>query len=208
VPMAVAATSPHPSATLAAAVDGPATPLDGPAPGFSLVDQNGRQVSLADLRGKVVVLTFLDPVCTSTCPLTAQIMKDASLQLGRAARDVELVAIASNPIYRSVSAVAAFTSEEQLGSLHNWLFLTGSLRALRSVWGRYGITVLVSPGGAMVDHSLLVYVIGPSGKLRWALSPNPVDPLAGPSESSSAAAENQSFATLLSTSVRELLPPR
>lgn len=45
--------------------------LDGPAPEFRLTDQNGAAVSLSDFRGKVVVLSVLDPECTDVCPIYA-----------------------------------------------------------------------------------------------------------------------------------------
>jgi peroxiredoxin len=42
-----------------------------------LTDQHGRTITLANLRGKVVLLTFLDPVCTSDCPMEAQEFREA-----------------------------------------------------------------------------------------------------------------------------------
>ena len=53
-----------------------------PAPGFQLTDQNGQPVSLASLRGKVVLMTFLDPVCTTDCPIIGAEMKEAGVLLG------------------------------------------------------------------------------------------------------------------------------
>ena len=51
-----------------AAVGGAAagTPLGGtPAPGFTLVDQFGRRVSLRQFRGRAVILAFVDSRCTT-----------------------------------------------------------------------------------------------------------------------------------------------
>ncbi len=45
--------------------------LDDPAAGFQLTDQAGKTVSLADFRGKIVVLTFMESQCKEICPLTA-----------------------------------------------------------------------------------------------------------------------------------------
>ena len=81
-PMAVAQASPNAAPIIAQAIDGSAAPLNFAAPGFSLSDQDGRPVSLASLRGKVVLLTFLDPVCTSDCPLIAQEFRAADQMLG------------------------------------------------------------------------------------------------------------------------------
>ena len=46
------------------------TELDGIAPDFRLMDQDGTFVSLSDFRGKVIVLTFMDSQCKDTCPIT------------------------------------------------------------------------------------------------------------------------------------------
>ena len=40
-----------------------------PAPDFALHDQGGHRIALSSLRGRVVVLAFLDSRCTRLCPL-------------------------------------------------------------------------------------------------------------------------------------------
>ncbi|HEY2653450.1 MAG TPA: redoxin domain-containing protein, partial [Solirubrobacteraceae bacterium] len=57
-------------AAIANTVLDPGTALSQPAPDFTLTDQFGRSVSLRSFRGKVVILAFNDPVCTTVCPLT------------------------------------------------------------------------------------------------------------------------------------------
>jgi protein SCO1 len=44
-------------------------PKIAPAPEFSLTSQDGGQVTLSDFRGKVVAVTFIYTLCTSTCPV-------------------------------------------------------------------------------------------------------------------------------------------
>ena len=87
------------------------TPLRRPS---HLVDQHGRPVSLASLHGKAIALTFLDPVCTSDCPIIAQEFRMADGVLGADARRVELVAIDANPRYLSPDFLAAFDQQERL----------------------------------------------------------------------------------------------
>ena len=70
-------------------------------------------MSLASLRGKVVLLTFLDPVCTTDCPLIAQEFRAAGQLLGAASKQVELVAIVANPVYHQVAYTQAFDRQEQ-----------------------------------------------------------------------------------------------
>ena len=82
VPMAAAQATPAASTILAESIDGPASPINIPAPDFTLTDQNGKPVTLSSLRGQVVLLTFLDPVCVSDCPLIAQEFRQAGQLLG------------------------------------------------------------------------------------------------------------------------------
>ena len=82
------------------------SPINIPAPGFSLTDQYGRPVTLSGLRGKVVLLTFLDPVCVTDCPLIAQEFRQAARLLGAATSQVELVAVDVNPLYNAAALPA------------------------------------------------------------------------------------------------------
>src|SRR6185437_6431698 len=81
-PMALAVTSANADPITARAIAGSAGQFDVPAADFTLTSQAGRPVSLSSLRGKVVLLTFLDPVCTTDCPLIAQEMRSADAMLG------------------------------------------------------------------------------------------------------------------------------
>ena len=172
-PMALAQTSRTADPIIAQAIDGNAAPLDFRAPAFTLTDQYGRPASLAGLHGKVVLLTFLDPVCTSDCPVIAQEFRQADQMLGAAARDVELVAIVANPVYRSVGYTLAFDRQERLTGLPNWLFLTGSLAQLRQAWQDYAIGTQVLPAGGMIGHNDVAFVIDAGGNTRTELSFDP-----------------------------------
>ena len=74
-------------------------------------------MSLASLHGKVVLLTFLDPVCTSDCPLIAQEFRAADRLLHGRSRQVELVAIVANPVYRTLAYTRAFDRQEGLAGV-------------------------------------------------------------------------------------------
>jgi len=172
-PMAAAQASPTAAPIIANAIDGDAAPLNFAAPGFTLSDQDGRSVSLASLRGKVVLLTFLDPVCTSDCPLIAQEFRAADQMLGTQTHGVEMVAIVANPVYRSDAYTRAFDAQEGLSRLPNWLFLTGSLSQLQQVWKSYGIAAQILPAGGMVAHNDIAYVIDSAGHTRAELGFDP-----------------------------------
>ena len=195
-PMAAAAANRTADPILALAIAGNSAPMDFPAPGFQLTDQNGRPVSLADLHGKVVLMTFLDPVCTTDCPIIGAEMKETGVLLGSADKDVELVAVVANPTYRSAAFTQAFDREEGLNTVPNWLYLTGSLSQLSRVWQQYGITVQNLPAGAMSAHNDLAVVIDRTGHIRDEVGADP-----GPGTAST----QSSFSVLLSQYARQAL---
>jgi cytochrome oxidase Cu insertion factor (SCO1/SenC/PrrC family) len=195
-PMAAAQASRSADPIIAQAIDGSSAPLNFPAPPFRLTDQYGRQISLASLRGKVVLLTFLDPVCVSDCPLIAQEFRQADQALGAKSRGVEMVAIVANPLYLSVAYTRAFDSQERLTTLPNWLFLTGTLAQLQQAWKNYAIAAQILPAGGMIGHSDVAYVIDASGHTRTELNFDP-----GPGTASS----QSSFAAELSGAAQQFM---
>jgi cytochrome oxidase Cu insertion factor (SCO1/SenC/PrrC family) len=195
-PMAFASINPNADPIIAQALAGANSQLDTPAPNFTLTSQDGRQVSLASLRGKVVLMTFLDPVCTTDCPIIAQEFRAADTLLGAKASDTELVAVVANPVYTSTAFTAAFTRQEGLTQVPNWLYLTGPLSQLQTVWQHYGVQVENLPAGAMAAHSELAYVIDANGNMREEINADP-----GPATSSS----TSSFAGLYANSVLQAM---
>jgi cytochrome oxidase Cu insertion factor (SCO1/SenC/PrrC family) len=194
-PMATASVNRSADPILTEALDGTPNIVDTPAPPFTLTDQRGQPVSLSQLRGHVVALTFLDPVCTSDCPLIAQEFRQTDQRLGSQARDVDFVAVVANPIYRSLSFTDEFDQQEGLTHLSNWYYLTGSLSALSRVWDDYGIEVATVANGAMVAHSDTAFVIDAQGRQRDALIDDP-----GPTE-----VYASSFSSLLLGQIDQLL---
>ena len=195
-PMAAAAANRTADPILAQAIAGTSTSLDVPAPGFQLTDQDGQGVSLAGLRGKAVLMTFLDPVCTTDCPIIGAEFKQAGVLLGPLDSKVELVAIVANPAYRAVAFTRAFDRQEGLDTVPNWRYLTGSLSQLGQVWAQYGITVQNLPAGSMSAHNDVAVVIDPSGHIRAEVADDP-----GPGTAST----RSSFSVLLAQYARQAL---
>jgi cytochrome oxidase Cu insertion factor (SCO1/SenC/PrrC family) len=195
-PLAAAQANPSASPILAQSVAGSVAPLNYPASAFRLTDQNGRTVTMATLHGKVVLLTFLDPVCTSDCPLIAQEFRAAGQLLGPNSSRVELVAVVANPVFYQQAYTEAFTRQEGLSQVPNWLFLTGPVPSLQKVWSDYGVDAEVEPAGSMVGHTEVAYVIDPSGQVREEFSDDP-----GPGT----AATQASFASMLAGAAQQYL---
>ncbi len=192
VPMAFASVNTRTDTIVTEAINGQPEPTDTPATPFALTDQNGAAVSLATLKGRTVALTFLDPVCTSDCPLIAQEFRQVDDSLGAAAaKNTAFVAVVANPTYLGVQFVQAFDAQENM-NMPNWYFLTGSLAQLTTVWNAYGIQVQTIGSGGMAAHSDTTYVIDGAGHLRTILGADPGD----------TTTDSASFAALLNKEMR------
>jgi cytochrome oxidase Cu insertion factor (SCO1/SenC/PrrC family) len=135
-----------------------------PAPAFTLTDQNGLRLSMDGLRGKLTLLTFLDPVCSDECPVIANQLAIANAEIGSLSERVEFIAIDTNPVFHNVADVAAFTSSHGLDDMPNWHFLAGSVEKLRDVLASYGMAVAV-PTVGMIEHSEGIYFISADGNV-------------------------------------------
>ena len=140
-------------------------PLSGDlAPNFTLTDQFGQPQTLSALRGKEVILAFIDSRCKSLCPLTATIMFNAKQQLGAAAASkIALVAVNANPDATSVNDVQTWSLDH--GMLHQWLFLTGSSQQLLSIYQSYHVYDAIASDGTVV-HDPILFVIDAQGHER------------------------------------------
>jgi cytochrome oxidase Cu insertion factor (SCO1/SenC/PrrC family) len=194
-PLAMAASNWHADPVIARAIAGSTVPVSRPAPDFHLVSQSGRPVSLASLRGKVILLTFLDPLCTTDCPVATE-LKEAGVLLGGSDDQVQLVAVAANQSRYGPSFTRALDAREGLDAVPNWLFLTGPAAELQPVWGKYGICVSHMAPGASSVMSDIVFVIDASGQIRQEIRDNP-----GPGTVST----RSSYAVLLAGAARQVL---
>ena len=153
------------SGAVGAAPKSEALPTIGPAPSFTLTAQDERRLSLHDLRGKVVVLTFIYTTCTDTCPLLTAKMAGLQPRLGSDfAQRVFFVSVTVDP-ERDTPAVLKGYGAAHGARFDGWAFLTGTPAEIREVAKRYGIFHKKTARGD-VDHTFLTSVIDPRGRLR------------------------------------------
>jgi len=131
-----------------------------PAPDFTLVNQFGQPMSLSQFRGKVVLLSFDDAVCTTVCPLTTQEMLQAKQLLGTAGNQVRLLGVDANPDAASTADVMAYSRAHAM--VNQWDFLTGTKAQLAAVWKHYAIYDQIEQG--VVDHTPALFLIDQHGR--------------------------------------------
>jgi cytochrome oxidase Cu insertion factor (SCO1/SenC/PrrC family) len=175
-PMAAATTNPNADPILAESAYGRPELTNVPTPAFSLVDQDGRRVSIASLHGKTVALTFFDSTCTHAGGGCANVqeLRLVDRVLGTIANRVELVAINTNSAYQSSDDLASFDRRAGLDKVSNWMYLTGPLSQLRDVLSGFAVYVSGPDGykdmSMGVPHGQTAYVIDAAGVTREVLT--------------------------------------
>jgi cytochrome oxidase Cu insertion factor (SCO1/SenC/PrrC family) len=142
-----------------------------PAPALSLTDQHGTPWTLERLRGKVVVVTFLNAECNDICPVLANEITQADQLLGSRSSSVAFVVVNTDPLETSLVIRPPALTRTGLGGLANVTFLTGSLHDLTAVWKAYGVTVALSNTTRLVTHNDAMYFIDPQGRLALQATP-------------------------------------
>jgi protein SCO1/2 len=134
----------------------------GRVPEFSLTERSGRQVTLADLRGKVWVANFVYTQCTETCPVqTAQLARVQAEFPGE--EGLRLVSITVDP-ERDTPAVLARYAERYGAHPDRWLFLTGDKRAIYRL-AKEGFSLGVVDPDDQAQTSGLLPLFGPTPAL-------------------------------------------
>jgi cytochrome oxidase Cu insertion factor (SCO1/SenC/PrrC family) len=161
--------------------------LDRPTPQtVPLVNQQGQAVSLAGLRGKVVVLAPFLSLCQDECPLVtgAFISLQRDLRAAGLAQRVVFVEATVDPGRDTVARLAAY--EREFGA--DWDFWTGTPADIAAFWKPFGVEYQIVPEAQPakidwytgkpltydVEHTDGYILINPSGRERFvdASAPN------------------------------------
>jgi protein SCO1 len=131
------------------------------APDFALRSYRGSVVRMRDLRGKVVLVTFLDTDCKTKCPLIASAVGDALRLLSPSERrQVAPLALTVNPKRDTPASARVFLHQRQALGLD---FLLGTLKRMRPVWRAFHIVAAAETGNADI-HSADVRIYDRKGE--------------------------------------------
>ncbi|HZT47316.1 MAG TPA: SCO family protein [Hyphomicrobiaceae bacterium] len=134
---------------------------------FTLTDQTGRRVTDQDFRGKFMLVYFGFTFCPDVCPTALQVMAAALDKLGPEAERITPVLITIDPERDTPAQLAMYVK-----SFHPRLVgLTGSPKEIEDAARAYRVYVKKVPdpkstAGYTMDHSSIIYVMGPDGKYR------------------------------------------
>jgi protein SCO1 len=133
-------------------------------PDFTLTDQDGKQVRFADLRGKIVLLTFLYTHCPDICPLIAENLNAALRALPAPRRDdVRVLAVSVDPERDTPAQVRGYVKVHRL--LPQFRYLIGSKQELTAVWRKLDVQA-VKRDPELVDHTAYTLLVDRRGEGR------------------------------------------
>jgi protein SCO1/2 len=137
----------------------------GPASEFTLTTQDDERLSLTDLHGKVVVVSFIFTRCADVCPLLTAKLVGIQKQLGSTfGSEVYFLSVSVDPEYDRPDVLKRYA--DALGcDPAGWSHLTGTSEEIRTMARNYGVFHEKQDGGE-VDHNLLTSIIDRSGNLR------------------------------------------
>jgi protein SCO1/2 len=140
-------------------------PTIGAAPDFALTSQDGAEVTLESLRGKVIAVAFIYTWCPDVCPMLTDKMARVQDELGPDfGTRIAFVSITVDP-ERDTPEVLKEYAEAFDADPVGWSFLTGTPAAVREVAHGYGVGVVPGPDG-QVDHTLLTTLVDRHGTMR------------------------------------------
>jgi protein SCO1 len=135
-----------------------------PAAPLRLRDSLGRTVDLRDYRGKAVLVTFIYTHCPDVCPLIVGNLHNAQATLGARAKDLQIVAVSTDPRGDTPKSVARFLRQHQMTGRMEYLI--GDRAQLGRVWKAWSIVAKPERANPdLVEHSALIYGISGSGNV-------------------------------------------
>ena len=137
---------------------------------FQLTDHNGKSKTLADFKGKAVVMFFGYTHCPDVCPTTMSDMAQALELLGKDAEKVQVLFVTIDPARDTQELLAKYVPAFNPG----FLGLYGDEAATAKVAKDFRIFYQKNQDkngqGYSVDHTAGTYVFDPSGRLRLFMS--------------------------------------
>ncbi len=142
------------------------TGIQGYGNDFRLIDHNGRSRSMADFRGKVVVIFFGYTHCPDVCPTTLSEMRQVMQILGKDAERLQVLFVTVDPLRDTQQVLSQYVP-----SFHpTFLGLYGDSAATEKVAKDFKIIYRQSAGKTAesytVDHTAASLVFDQQGRLR------------------------------------------
>jgi len=133
---------------------------------LALTDQDGKSRTLADFKGKVVVVFFGYTQCPDVCPTTMSELAQVKKSLGKDGERVQGIFVTVDPERDTPAVLKGY-----MGSFDpSFVALRGTVEQTKDVAKEFKVFFAKVPGRApdsyTMDHTAGSYVFDSSGKLR------------------------------------------
>jgi protein SCO1/2 len=158
------------SLTLLAGADSPPARLAviQDAPSFTLTTHAEKRLSFADLKGKVLLVSFIFTTCSGSCPATTSRMVSVQQELARRGHlkdgRVHLLSITLDPARDTPEKLRDYAKLYDADTAH-WTFLTGPADAVNKTVAGWGMWAKPAANGQL-DHPSRIFLIDKQGRIR------------------------------------------
>jgi cytochrome oxidase Cu insertion factor (SCO1/SenC/PrrC family) len=136
---------------------------------FTLTDQAGARRASTEFRGRYMLVYFGFTMCPDVCPTTLAVMADALDKMGETRKRIVPILITIDPERDTPKVLAPYV--KSFGE--DFIGFTGSVAeidAVKKLYRVYGEKKALDEdkglaGGYGMDHSNVLYLMGPDGKL-------------------------------------------
>ena len=137
---------------------------------FRLKDAEGHERTIADYRGRVVLLHFGFTQCPDACPTALARAAQVRSMLGRDGELVQVLFVTLDPERDTPAMLKAYTAAFD----PSFVSLSGDAQATKATADNFKVFFRKVPTGASytMDHSLLSFAFDPNGILRVAMRHN------------------------------------
>jgi protein SCO1/2 len=134
---------------------------------FRLKDVQGRERTLADFRGKAVLLHFGFTMCADVCPTALARAARVKTRLGGLGNRLQVLFVTLDPQRDTPQIESDYTATFD----PSFLGLYGNEEQTRAVADQFKVFYRKVPMGDTytIDHSALAYAFDPEGRIRVAL---------------------------------------
>jgi len=133
---------------------------------FQLVDHNGKPRTLADYRGKAVVMFFGYTQCPDVCPTTLSELAEAMKRLGADADRVQVLFVTVDPERDTQELLSKYVPAFDPRFVGLYGDADATARTAKEFKILYQKQPGQTPGTYTVDHSAGTFIYDPNGKLR------------------------------------------
>ena len=134
---------------------------------FRLVDADGRERSLADYRGKYVMMFFGYVYCPEVCPAALIRAAEARNGMGADKEKIQVITVSLDPERDTPAQVRDYATSFDPSFVGLW----GDTERIKEVAKEFRVFYQKVPSGNSysIDHTALTYIFDPEGRLRLAM---------------------------------------